>query len=65
MRLHAGARLAVRPIDHDRALLLKYPENRAAALRGLGKEVWQELGGGTRYIRQERASWRKKSALTR
>lgn len=65
MKIDAGSRLGVHPIDEQRAILLKYPENYVAALRGLGKEVWQTLGGGARYIKQERASWDKKSVSIR
>jgi len=65
MHLQAGSRLGVYPMDKDRALLLKHPEHRTETMRGLGKEVWQTLGGGTRYIKQERSSWHRKSASTR
>jgi hypothetical protein len=27
------------------------------ALRGLGKEIWRELGGGEKFIRELRESW--------
>lgn len=65
MNLHAGSRVSVYLVDEGRALLVKHPENPVDALRGLGKEVWRTLGGATRYIKRERASWRKKSALIR
>jgi len=25
--------------------------------RGLGKEMWAKLGGGDKFLREERASW--------
>jgi AbrB family looped-hinge helix DNA binding protein len=65
MKLHAGMRLAVYPVDERKALLLKHPENYAAGLRGLGKEVWRTLGGAASYIKKERGSWDRKSASTR
>ena len=64
MKLRAGSRISVYVVDEDRALLVRHPESRVDALRGLGKDVWRTLGA-TRYIKQERASWRRKSALTR
>jgi hypothetical protein len=27
------------------------------ALRGLGKELWRELGGGEKFIRELRSNW--------
>ncbi len=60
MRLEAGARLEIYPLDEDRAILLKYKQNRVQAMKGLGKDVWRRLGGAVRYIKQERASWGKK-----
>jgi AbrB family looped-hinge helix DNA binding protein len=65
MKLHRGSRLGVYPVDGDRAILLKYPKNYVDAMQGLGKEVWHMLGGATRYIKQERASWIKKSVSIR
>jgi hypothetical protein len=31
------------------------------ALRGLGRDVWRELGGAEKYIHKERASWQDTS----
>lgn len=61
MGLEAGSQVAVYPIDERRAMLVKRPEDYVKALRGLGKEVWEALGGADKYIREERASWDKKS----
>ena len=61
MRLHAGANIHIYSVDEDRALLVKQPKDYVAALEGLGKEVWAALGGGDKYIREERATWGKKS----
>lgn len=65
MKLHAGSRLGIYPVDGEKAILLKYPKNYVDAMRGLGKEIWRMLGGATRYIKQERASWNKKSVSIR
>ena len=32
-------------------------EDPLLALRGLGKELWKELGGGEKFIRELRANW--------
>ena len=60
MRLRAGAKVHIYSVDEDRALLVRHPEDYVAALEGLGKEVWDALGGGDKYIREERAAWGKK-----
>ncbi len=59
MKLKAGMPVMLYPLDAERAMLVKKPKNAVAALRGLGKEVWQSLGGADRYITQERSSWDK------
>jgi AbrB family looped-hinge helix DNA binding protein len=33
------------------------PESYADYTRGLGKEMWAKLGGGERFLNEERASW--------
>ena len=59
MKLQAGAQVTIYPLDAQRAVLVKYPQDYVSALKGLGKEVWQSLGGADKYIKQERASWEK------
>lgn len=61
MKLRAGAKMRIYPVDEERALLVKHPKDYVAALEGLGKEVWDALGGADKYIREERAAWDKKS----
>jgi len=61
MKLGVGSEVAVYPLDEERAMLVKRPKDYVKALRGLGKEVWQALGGADKYIREERASWDKSS----
>lgn len=58
MRLSAGVRVSLYPIDEDRALLVKHPKDPVRALKGLGKEIWKSLGGVDAYIRNERDSWK-------
>lgn len=65
LKLKAGSQIIVYPVDEKRAVLLKEPDDYVKALRGLGKEVWEALGGADKYIKAERASWDKKSAWTR
>ncbi|MBI3290806.1 AbrB/MazE/SpoVT family DNA-binding domain-containing protein [Candidatus Falkowbacteria bacterium] len=62
MNLRVGERVAVYGVDENRAMLVRRPKSYADALQGLGKEVWEALGGADKYIREERASWDKKSA---
>lgn len=58
--LKAGMRVDITPLDEYRAILMKRPHSMVDALQGLGKDVWKSLGGGTRYLKRERASWDKK-----
>ncbi len=60
MGLQVGAQVAIYPVDEDHAVIAKRPTSYADALQGLGKEVWKALGGGDKYIKEERASWEKK-----
>jgi len=62
MNLRVGERVAVYGVDENRAMLVRRPKSYTDALQGLGKEVWEALGGADKYIREERASWDKKSA---
>ncbi|OGL88807.1 hypothetical protein A3I42_04015 [Candidatus Uhrbacteria bacterium RIFCSPLOWO2_02_FULL_49_11] len=59
LRLKAGAKIMIHPLDDTRAVLTKHPTDYVQALQGLGKEVWQSLGGTDTYILQERSSWDK------
>lgn len=58
--LKAGTKVSLYPVDRDRAMLVKRSVDPVIALEGLGKEVWQQLGGADSYIKQERAAWDKK-----
>ena len=59
MGLRIGESVAVYSVDKQRAVLVKHPSNYVQVMKGLGKEMWKKLGGTSRYIRQERASWKK------
>ncbi len=60
MKLRVGEQVSLYGIDAHRAVLVRHPKDYVAALEGLGKEVWEALGGAEKYIRGERASWQKK-----
>lgn len=62
MRLRAGMTVRLYPLDNARAILVRKPDDYVASMKGLGKDVWQALGGADKYIKQERASWNKQSA---
>lgn len=59
LKLKQGSSVDMYPIDENRALLIKEPKNGgyAQSLRGLGKEVWEDLGGSEKYLQNERNSW--------
>jgi len=61
MGLKEGDRVAVYPLG-KKAVLMKQPKSHVDELAGLGKEVWDALGG-VEYIRKERQSWDKKSSV--
>lgn len=57
LKLRPGSRIALYPIDDQRAVIMKDSTDPVEALDGLGKEIWEELGGTDAYIERERASW--------
>ncbi len=61
LRLSAGMKVALYPLDDSRAVLVKEPASPLKALKGLGKDVWETLGGSDAYIQQERSSWQASS----
>ena len=65
MHLEVGSQLEIYPLDERRAVLAKRPLTSVHALKGLGKDIWRIAGGAGPYIKQERASWGKKSESTR
>jgi AbrB family looped-hinge helix DNA binding protein len=60
MKISPGITLRILPLDENKAVIIKNPKDYVKSLIGLGKEVWQKLGGGSKYIKSERYSWRKK-----
>jgi AbrB family looped-hinge helix DNA binding protein len=44
-------------LEGDSVRLFPQPDSYAKYIRGLGKEMWAELGGGEAFLREERASW--------
>ncbi|MBI2577881.1 MAG: AbrB/MazE/SpoVT family DNA-binding domain-containing protein [Candidatus Wildermuthbacteria bacterium] len=60
MKLKAGEIVALYSLDDRRAVLVREPKDYVGALEGLGKEVWEALGGANEYIKKERGSWEKK-----
>ena len=57
--LSKGSKVAVYHINDKKAIISKQPESYAESLRGLGKEVWDKLGGSEKYLQNERNSWDK------
>ena len=44
-------------LEGDSARIFPHPKSYARYTRGLGKEMWAKLGGGEKFLREERASW--------
>lgn len=57
LEIAPGMKLHIEVIDGERAVLHTKKVNIVKALSGLGKEVWQSLGGGESYIKHERKAW--------
>ena len=55
--LRQGMKVRLYQVDDDRVMLVRESADAVSALRGLGKEVWQKLGGADKYLKRERASW--------
>lgn len=51
-----GGRVMV-VIERQSVRLLPEPENWTEYIYGLGAEVWAALGGGERFLQEERAGW--------
>ena len=61
LKLRKGSSLAVYAVNSDWAILSKQPNtgDYVESMAGLGKEIWDELGGADKYLKQERDSWDK------
>jgi len=44
-------------IEGDTVRMLPKPKDYVEYMYGLGKEVWEKLGGGERFHREEQESW--------
>lgn len=44
-------------VQDQRVRLLPEPENWTEYVYGLGEDMWAALGGGERFLQEERASW--------
>ena len=54
--IEPGGRVLV-VVQGQHVHLLPEPENWTDYIYGLGEDTWAALGGGERFLREERASW--------
>lgn len=45
--------------DKGRGVILGNPKESIKLLKGLGKEIWDKVGGADKYLKEERASWNR------
>lgn len=45
-------------IVHENVILRVIPGEVTDYMAGLGKEVWEKLGGGETFIKEERSTWK-------
>lgn len=57
--LKKGSKLYLQQISDQEAVLSLKPMNHVKLITGLGKEMWQKLGGADAYLQSERESWSK------
>ncbi|MBI4438004.1 AbrB/MazE/SpoVT family DNA-binding domain-containing protein [Candidatus Uhrbacteria bacterium] len=57
LEIAPGMNLHIEIVDANRAILHTKKVSVVKALRGLGKEVWKNLGGADTYLKHERAAW--------
>jgi AbrB family looped-hinge helix DNA binding protein len=59
LHLKKGSQVSIYAIDDSHAILTKHPIHGgyAESLRGVGKDIWRQLGGTDKYIKGERDSW--------
>ncbi len=46
-------------VEEGQVRLVRRPPNLTEYSYGLGKEAWQEIGGGEAFLREERAAWER------
>lgn len=57
VHLKKGERVSISSNDEKRIVIELEKKSLADQLAGLGKEVWDKLGGADAYIERERNSW--------
>lgn len=58
LELKKGSRVYIYPAREKLSVIIsKTDQDPVEALEGLGADLWKSLGGGEKYIKQERASW--------
>ncbi|MFA5995254.1 MAG: AbrB/MazE/SpoVT family DNA-binding domain-containing protein [Patescibacteria group bacterium] len=57
LRLDTGDKIAIQPLANNVAVIFKQPEDLVDSMQGVGKEMWNALGGADKYLKEERASW--------
>lgn len=60
LKLRAGMRVYITPLNDRRALLTAMDDDPVRSLEGLGQDIWKKLGGTHRYMRKERSTWKRK-----
>lgn len=45
--------------DKGRGVIMGNSKESIKLLKGLGKEIWDKVGGADKYLREERASWNR------
>lgn len=45
--------------ENGRGVILGDPSQSIKLLKGLGKEIWDKVGGTDKYLKGERASWNR------
>lgn len=58
MKLKAGMSVALYPLDESRAVIVKQAKDSVKMLRGLGKEVWQDVDTDV-YLSNLKKEWRR------
>ncbi len=55
--MRKGDRLVLE-VEDGKVVMRRMDKSLAAHCAGLGKEVWDSLGGGDVYLERERATWK-------
>jgi len=57
--LKKGSKIYLQQIGEGEAILSLAPMDSVKLMAGLGKDVWERLGGVEAYLKTERESWPK------